>query len=328
MRYRQIITLMLAAVLLSGCGIYRNYERPSDIQTEGLYGMETTDSMSLGDLSWREFFTDPVLQTLIEEGLANNTDLRVAELQITEAEAALKAARLAFLPNLSLSPQGSLGGFAWNGTTRAYTLPAMATWQVDVFGGLRNAKKRTQMQLEQSRAYRQAVQAHLISGIANYYYTLAMLDAQLQVSKETAESWKRGADMTKALMDVGEETDAAVSQSEANYYDVCTQVVELRRQIREVENSFSSLLGRTPDSIRRGTLDGWNAPDSLSVGIPVQLLSRRPDVRQAEQTLAAAFYATGEARAAFYPSLTLSGLLGWSNNEGQVSILATGFGRH
>lgn len=319
MRYRQIIMLMLAAVLLSGCGIYRNYERPSDIQTDGLYGMETTDSTSLGDLSWREFFTDPVLQTLIEEGLANNTDLRVAELQIAEAEAALKAARLAFLPNLSLSPQGSLGGFAWGGTTRAYTLPAMATWQVDVFGSLRNAKKRTQMQLEQNRAYRQAVQAHLISSIANYYYTLAMLDAQLQVSEETAESWKRGVDMTKALMDVGEETDAAVSQSEANYYDVCTQVVELRRQIREVENSFSSLLGRTPDSIRRGTLDGWNAPDSLSVGIPVQLLSRRPDVRQAEQTLAAAFYATGEARAAFYPSLTLSGLLGWSNNEGQVN---------
>ena len=137
----------------------------------------------------------------------------------------------------------------------------------------------------------------------DFLNTLAMLDAQLQVSEETAESWKRGVDMTKALMDVGEETDAAVSQSEANYYDVCTQVVELRRQIREVENSFSSLLGRTPDSIRRGTLDGWNAPDSLSVGIPVQLLSRRPDVRQAEQTLAAA--------------LTMRGR----------SIPATGFGR-
>lgn len=319
MKYRYIITFMLAGVLLSGCGIYRNYERPADINAEGLYGVETTDSTSLGDLSWREFFADTTLQALIEEGLANNTDLRVAELQITEAEAALRAARLAFLPNLSLSPQGSLEGFAWNGTTRAYTLPAMATWQVDVFGSLRNAKKRTQMQLEQSRAYRQAVQSHLISSIANYYYTLAMLDAQLQVSEETAESWKRGVDMTRALMEVGEETDAAVSQSEANYNDVCTQAVELKRQISEVENSFSSLLGRMPGSIQRGRLDSWKALDSISVGIPVQLLSRRPDVRQAEQALAAAFYATGEARAAFYPTLTLSGLLGWSNNGGQVN---------
>lgn len=319
MKYRQIITFTLLSVLLSGCGIYRNYERPADIKTDGLYGVETTDSVSLGDLSWRRFFTDPALQTLIEEGLANNTDLRVAELQITEAEAALKAARLAFLPNLSLSPQGSLGGFTWNGTTRAYTFPAMATWQVDVFGSLRNVKKRAQMQLEQSHAYRQAVQAHLVSSIANYYYTLAMLDAQLQVSEETAISWKRGVDMTKALMDVGEETDAAVSQSEANYYGVCTQVVELKRQIREMENIFSSLLGRTPGNIRRGTLDEWHAPDSISVGIPVQLLSRRPDVWQAEQALAAAFYTTGEARAAFYPTLTLSGLLGWSNNDGQVN---------
>lgn len=319
MKYRQIITFMLLGLFLNGCSIYRNYERPADIKTDGLYGGEMTDSASLGNLSWRDLFTDPALQVLIEEGLANNTDLRMAELQITEAEAALKAARLAFLPNLSLSPQGGLGGFAWNGTTRTYTLPAMATWQVDVFGSLRNAKKRTQMQLEQSRAYRQAVQAHLISSIANYYYTLAMLDAQLKVSEETAESWKQGVEMTKALMEVGEETDAAVSQSEANYYDVCTQVVEIKRQIREAENSFSSLLGRSPDSIQRGTLADWQFPDSLSVGVSVQLLSRRPDIRQAEQELAAAFYTTGEARAAFYPTLTLSGLLGWSNHEGLVN---------
>lgn len=238
MKYRQIITFMLLGLFLNGCSTYRNYERPVDIRTDGLYGGEMTDSASLGSLSWRDLFTDPALQVLIEEGLANNTDLRMAELQITEAEAALKAARLAFLPNLSLSPQGGLGGFAWNGTPRTYTLPAMATWQVDVFGSLRNANKRTQMQLEQSRAYRQAVQAHLISSIANYYYTLAMLDAQLKVSEETAESWKQGVEMTKALMEVGEETDAAVSQSEANYYDVCTQIVEIKRQIREVENGF------------------------------------------------------------------------------------------
>lgn len=319
MKYRQIITFMLLGLFLNGCSTYRNYERPVDIRTDGLYGGEMTDSASLGSLSWRDLFTDPALQVLIEEGLANNTDLRMAELQITEAEAALKAARLAFLPNLSLSPQGGLGGFVWNGTPRTYTLPAMATWQVDVFGSLRNAKKRTQMQLEQSRAYRQAVQAHLISSIANYYYTLAMLDAQLKVSEETAESWKQGVEMTKALMEVGEETDAAVSQSEANYYDVCTQIVEIKRQIREVENGFSSLLGRTPDSIRRGTLADWQFSDSLSVGVPVQLLSRRPDVRQAKQALAAAFYATGEARAAFYPTLTLSGLLGWSNHDGLVN---------
>lgn len=123
MKYRQIITFMLLGLFLNGCSTYRNYERPVDIRTDSLYGGEMTDSASLGSLSWRDLFTDSALQVLIEEGLANNTDLRMAELQITEAEAALKAARLAFLPNLSLSPQGGLGGFAWNGTPRTYTLP-------------------------------------------------------------------------------------------------------------------------------------------------------------------------------------------------------------
>ncbi len=323
MKTTHLSIMIVAAALLCSCNLYKNYERPADISTDNLYGSQTgageETATGLGDQPWRTVFTDPALQALIEKGLAQNTDMKTAALQIEEAEAALKAARLAFLPNLILGPQGSLNGFDWGAPTKAYTLPAVASWQVDIFGSIRNAKKRTQMQLFQTQTYKQAVQVQLIAAIANYYYTLTMLDEQLNISEQTAANWKRNVEITKALMAAGQSNDAAVSQSEANYYAVCTQVVDLKHQIREIENGFSTLLAETPHSIRRGTLSGWQVPASLQTGVPVSLLARRPDVKAAEYALASAFYATNEARAAFYPGLTLSGTIGWTNSEGMVN---------
>lgn len=324
MKTKHVSILIVATALLCSCNLYKNYERPTDISTENLYGAtadvpQNEEEQGLGEQAWRTVFTDPALQALIEKGLAQNTDMRTTALQIEEAEAALQAAKLAFLPNLVFGPQGSLSGYDWGKTVKAYTLPLSASWQIDVFGSLRNAKKRAQMQLLQSQTYRQAVQVKLIAAIANYYYTLTMLDEQLRISEETSEVWKKNVATTKALMAAGESNDAAVSQSEANYYGVCTQVVELKQQIREVENSFSALLAETPGAIRRGRISDWQAPSCLQIGVPVSLLSRRPDVKAAEYTLAAAFYSTNEARAAFYPGLTLSGTLGWTNSEGMVN---------
>lgn len=318
---KKIVFTLATTALLSSCGIYSSYERPADIKTDGLYGAtveESADSAGLAALPWRSLFTDPTLQSLIEKGLQNNTDMRTAALGIEEAEASLKAAKLSFFPSFALAPQGGFSSIDWAKANKTYTIPLSASWQVDIFGSLRNAKKRAQVQLESSKAYKQAVQTQLIATIANYYYTLAMLDEQLSVSKATADIWKENIKTYKALMNVGQTTSAAVAQAEGNYYNVCAQIVDLEQQITEVENSFSTLLGETVSSIQRQSINDWKAPQSITAGIPSYALANRPDVKNAELALASAFYNTNAARSAFYPALNLTGTLGWTNDLGTI----------
>ena len=318
---KKIVFTLATTALLSSCGIYSSYERPADIKTDNLYGAtvtESADSAGLAALPWRSLFTDPTLQSLIEKGLQNNTDMRTAALGIEQAEASLKAAKLSFFPSFALAPQGGFNSVDWAKASKTYTIPLSASWQVDIFGSLRNAKKRAQVQLESSKAYKQAVQTQLIATIANYYYTLAMLDEQLNVSKATADIWKENIKTYKALMNVGQTTSAAVAQAEGNYYNVCAQIVDLEQQITEVENSFSTLLGETVSSIQRQSINDWQAPQSITVGIPSYALANRPDVKNAELALASAFYNTNAARSAFYPALNLTGTLGWTNDLGVI----------
>lgn len=318
---KKIVFTLATTALLSSCGIYSSYERPADIKTDNLYGAtvtESADSAGLAALPWRSLFTDPTLQSLIEKGLQNNTDMRTAALGIEQAEASLKAAKLSFFPSFALAPQGGFNSVDWAKASKTYTIPLSASWQVDIFGSLRNAKKRAQVQLESSKAYKQAVQTQLIATIANYYYTLAMLDEQLNVSKATADIWKENIKTYKALMNVGHTTSAAVAQAEGNYYNVCAQIVDLEQQITEVENSFSTLLGETVSSIQRQSINDWQAPQSITVGIPSYALANRPDVKNAELALASAFYNTNAARSAFYPALNLTGTLGWTNDLGVI----------
>lgn len=318
---KKIVFTLATTALLSSCGIYSNYERPADIKTDGLYGAtveESADSAGLAALPWRSLFTDPTLQSLIEKGLQNNTDMRTAALGIEEAEASLKAAKLSFFPSFAFAPQGGFSSVDWAKANKTYTIPLSASWQVDIFGSLRNAKKRAQVQLESSKAYKQAVQTQLIATIANYYYTLAMLDEQVNVSKATADIWQENIKTYKALMNVGQTTSAAVAQAEGNYYNVCAQIVDLEQQITEVENSFSTLLGETVSSIQRQSINDWEAPQTITAGIPSYALANRPDVKNAELALASAFYNTNAARSAFYPALNLTGTLGWTNDLGTI----------
>lgn len=318
---KKIVFTLATTALLSSCGIYSNYERPADIKTDGLYGAtveESADSAGLAALPWRSLFTDPTLQSLIEKGLQNNTDMRTAALSIEEAEASLKAAKLSFFPSFAFAPQGGFSSVDWAKANKTYTIPLSASWQVDIFGSLRNAKKRAQVQLESSKAYKQAVQTQLIATIANYYYTLAMLDEQVNVSKATADIWQENIKTYKALMNVGQTTSAAVAQAEGNYYNVCAQIVDLEQQITEVENSFSTLLGETVSSIQRQSINDWKAPQTITAGIPSYALANRPDVKNAELALASAFYNTNAARSAFYPALNLTGTLGWTNDLGTI----------
>lgn len=313
-----IITLAVSSVMLSSCGIYSKYKPATEVP-ENLYGQETVvteDTVTLGSMNWREVFTDPQLQTLIEQGLQNNTDYLSAQLRVEEAEATLLSAKLAFLPSFAFSPQGTVSSFDSHKATQTYSVPITASWELDIFGKMRNAKKQAQALYAQSQDYRQAVRTQLIAGIANTYYTLLMLDAQLEISEQTASSWKETVNSTRALMNAGMADEAAVSQMEATYYSICTSVLDLKEQLNQVENSLALLLAETPHIIQRGKLEGQQVPEDFSVGIPVHLLSNRPDVRVAERTLESAFYATNQARSAFYPSITLSGSAGWTNSAG------------
>ena len=320
---KHIILLSAAGLLFSSCGVYTKYKPATEVP-DGLYGeeiatfTESTDGspvapedsldLGLGGMDWHELFTDPHLQALIEQGLQNNTDYQSAQLRVEEAEATLLSAKLAFLPSFALAPQGTVSSFDSHKATQTYSLPVTASWELDVFGRMRNAKKQSKALYAQSQDYRQAVRTQLIAGIANTYYTLLMLDQQLAISRQTEETWRETVASTRALMNAGMANESAVSQMEATYYQVQTSVLDLEEQINQVENSLALLLAEQ------------QFPVGFSIGIPVQMLSCRPDVRSAERTLEAAFYGTNAARSAFYPSITLGGSAGWTNSAGSMIV--------
>ena len=322
MRFAYYTFILLWAVcLMTGCSIYKPYSRP-EVQIEGLYRdlEETRDTASIATLGWRNLFSDKNLQALIEKGLERNTNLRVAHIRVKAAEAVLMNARLSYLPSVVLTPDGSISGTEGAKAIKTYNLAASASWEIDLFGKVTNAKREALAALEGSRAYRQAVETQLIATIANSYYMLLMLDRQLIISEQTLITWKETEHSIEALKRAGKSNDAAVLQAKANRLALEASVVSIRKSIRETENVLSALLADTSHDIMRGALQKQQFPDTLSAGLPIQLLANRPDVRQAEWNLAQAYYATNAARSAFYPSLTLSGSTGWTNNVGGVVV--------
>lgn len=320
---KQIIYMMCATALLSSCHIYKAYDRPKDVNTSGMYrdpysATDTlaSDTANMGNLPWKEVFRDAKLQALIEQGLINNVDFQTAVLRVEEARASLLAARLSYLPSLNLAPQGTISSFDHSKASKAYQLPAVASWEVDLFGRILNAKRGAKAALLQSEAYQQAVRSQLIANIANTYYTLLMLDRQVSISEETSKLWKENVRAMEAMKEAGYTNEAAVLQSRANSHQVEASLADLRRQVRETENAFSVMLGEAPQTIDRGVLSNQELPTELAAGVPVQLLSNRPDVKAAEMNLAGAYYATNEARSAFYPQIVLNGTAGWTNSAG------------
>lgn len=300
----------------------KNYERPADLRTEGLYGTAQVgqSEQGLGAKAWREFFTDPQLQELIQRGLTQSVSMRQLDLQIQEAQEYLKCSKLAYIPSLAIAPQGQLSSFDWSKPLKFYTVPLSASWQIGSFGTLRNAKKKAEVGVEQTRVARQAVQQALVANIANIYYSLCMLDAQLAISEQTAKNWRESVELTRKLMAAGRSNKAAVAQSEANCYSVEANLLDLREGITEAENALCTILGEPPHHIQRGTLASFQAPAAIETGVPMALLQNRPDVKQAELKLASAFYDVNSAQASFYPALTISGTLGFTNNGSSVEL--------
>ena len=315
--------MVSAAALMSSCGIYNKYERPEvnveDIARDGASTtgpLVFTDTTSFGNLPWRSVFTDPQLQTLIEQGLAHNTDLLNAALNVKMVEAQLMAAKLAFVPSFTFAPTGTITSWDGNKTTKTYSLPINASWSIDLFGNLLNQKRSAQMALLATRDYQLVVKTNLIANIANMYYTLLMLDKQLEIVDNMTGLTKDTWDMMKLQKDLNMAKETSVQSAEANYYSVLAQATELKRQIRETENSLSLLLGQPAQTIARGKIENQSLPTDLSTGVSIQMLNNRPDVHYAEMTLAQCFYDTQAARSKFYPNISISGSGAFTNNSG------------
>lgn len=316
------LILAIAGVSLTSCGLYKNYERPAEVKiSDNIYRdtlstthIEDADTTNFGNMPWNEVFTDPKLQTLIEKALTNNTDLRQADLTIRQAQDGLKVSRLAFFPSVSLNPQGTISSWDFGKATQTYSFPVQANWQIDAFGTLRNAKKQSEMSLMQTRAARQATQTSIIATIANLYYTLEMLDAQLATTKSTAELWDKNVAAMETMFRAGMTNSSAVSQAKANRLSILTTIPTMQANIQKTENSLCAILHEVPHAISRSALEDVSFPQSLNKGIPMQLLSNRPDVRAAELKMAYAFYGVLGARGAFYPQISLSGAASWSNS--------------
>ena len=312
--------------MLSGCSVYRKFPQTTGVD-KNLFGKAyiTADTTTIASLSWRELFQDSFLQQLIDTALVRNTDLRTAHLRAEQAEAVLMQARLSYLPSAGLSAEGTVGS-SGGVSSRSYTLGGSASWEIDIFGKTTNAKRGAQEALESSKSYAQAVQTNLVATVANGYYTLLMLDEQLRISNETLASWQKSVRVLESLMRGGGGiTDAAVLQAKANCMALESEILSIEKGIKESENALCTLLASTPAPIQRGCIADQLFPSELSVGIPLQLLSNRPDVRMAEHQLAQAFYATNAARAAFYPSINLSGTFGWTNGAGGVELNPAGW---
>ena len=311
---KRIIYIAITALALSSCGLYKQYEREEMQFVDSLYRRMNVpqDSISTGSIAWERIFTDPLLQEWINTGLEYNTDLNVARLKVKEAEAALLAARWALLPGADFSAQGGLPG--------QFSASIEASWQTDIFGGLRNARRKAQAALEQSEAYRQAVQTQLVATIANSYYTLLMLDEQLSISTRTMNTWEESIRTLEALKRAGKTNEAAVLQAKANKLSVEANVLTLEKEILAVENSLCALLGIVPMPVERSSMAMQELPEMLSAGVPLDLLSRRPDVRQAELALAQTFYSVNSARASFYPDIILRGAIGWTTGNGNIAL--------
>ena len=286
-----IIILGLAALSLSSCKtLYGKYERP-DVKTNGIVRdsasisdtLAVKDTTSFANIPWRSVFTDPQLQTLIEKGLANNVNLLNAALNVKMAEEQLKCAKLAFIPSFTFTPQGTISSWDGNKATKTYSLPVNASWSVDLFGNLLSQKRGAQMALLQIKDYQVSVQTNLVANIANMYYSLLMLDKQLEIVNDmeglTKDTWQTMQLLKDAKMGY---RSTSVQAAESNYYSVLAQKADLKRQIRETENS----------------------------------LNNRADVHAAEMNLAQCFYGVETARSKFYPSITISGTGAFTNSAG------------
>ncbi len=339
---KRVFTAASIILLLTACSALKEmrgtYE-PKENIPDNIYGIgkdinEASTNGSMAELSWREFFTDPLLQQLIEQVLANNTDLNSARIAIEKSEASLKAAKLAYLPSLYFSPSGTLSSFDFQPVSKTYNMPLQLSMDIDAFGSITNKKRAANAVLLQSQVREESVRANLISTVAQQYYMLQVLDRQLEILTATDSLWNASLETEKTLWENGKVYSTAVNQLESSYLNVKTQIVDTRRNIRGVENTISRMLADAPQHIKRSRWGSSALPEHpdystgqrmfdtkfIQIGVPAEMLQHRPDIRLANFAMEEAFYNTQAARAAFFPSITLQGVAGWTNSAGSMVV--------
>ncbi|MDE5903069.1 MAG: TolC family protein [Muribaculaceae bacterium] len=317
----QSLALVAVASSLSSCHLYQKYSLPENeaIVDDYRKAAETApDSTALPFLSWREVFTDPQLQSLIQTALDNNTDLENARLNVDIARAQLKGARLSYFPSLSLGPNGGTSSYGGSHMNWSYTIPLALNWEIDAFGKILNKKRGAEVSVEQAEDYRQAAQSQIICGVASTYYALVLLNQQLGLTQRTSQIWADQVQSMKDMKTAGMVNEAAVVQSEANYYSVMASIPDIEQSIRTTQNTLSLLLNTYPQEWQVTSDLNFSIPEQLITGLPVSYLAVRPDVAAAERGLAAAYYTTNSARAAFYPSINISANGGFTNLLGSI----------
>lgn len=320
-----ILSMGLLLLMVDSCSsfksLYDKYESKAQIPNDVL-GINTVDSLVFdapASLSWREFFLDPMLQTLIDSALARNTDLNSARLAIEQSEVSLQMAKKAILPSLYFSPQGALSSFGTS-TSQTYNLPLQANWDFESIGAIANKKRAANAVLLQAQAREEATRANLISTLAQHYCLLQVMDRELEILTMTDSLWRKSLDTQKTLWEYGKVYSTAINQLEASYLNVKTQLVDVKRSIRSIENAICSILAIPPQHIERSPWGGYAMPQIAFEGISAQMLQYRPDIRLADYVMEEAFYNMQTARSAFFPSISLQGILGWTNNAGGAVV--------
>lgn len=317
---KRIFFALVTLMIVCSCSVYKTFKSPEQEMANLCGENRSTQDASMNLPAWKEVFADSLLQQLIEKGLMDNTDLQVARLNIEQAEAKLLASRLAYLPSFAVTPKGSISKGEDGGAVKSYNLPLTMQWEIDVSGKLRNSKLQARAQLLQSSEYTQMVQVQLVASIANNYYTLLMLDEQLRITRQSIQNQKENLEVIIAMKEAGMQTEAAVNQASADYYNVQSSEKELMRQISLVESCMALLINETPHSINRApTSEVMTVNIDYTVPISLLALANRPDVKQAEYALESNFYGVNIARSALYPSISLGGNIGWTNDLGVIA---------
>lgn len=315
MKFLKYSLLSLVFLSLQSCFVAKEYTSPEMDTTTQMFRTDQLpkDSLSMATLSWKEIFTDPPLQDYIEEGLQNNMDIRIALQQIEIAEAYAKQGKAGYFPTLNLNASAAHQELSKNTTLPGqpssadqFEVGGGLSWEADIWGKIRSSKRASDASYLQSVAAHQAVKSRLVANIASVYYQLLALDEQIEVTEETIKTREKGLETTIALKEAGNVTEVGVKQTEAQLYTAQAILVDLKTQVRLMENTLSILLGSAPQEINRSTLESQVVDIPLKVGLPSQLLSNRPDVMAAEYGLVNAFELTNVARSSFYPSLTLN----------------------
>lgn len=308
-------------ISLCGCNLYKKYELPAEtpIISDYAKALQTpVDSTQLGNLSWREVFTDPFLRNYIDKALENNKDLKNARLNVEIAQAQLLGAKLSYFPSLAFTPNGGTASYGGSHMNWSYTLPLAASWEIDAFAKILNRKRGAEMSVEMAKDYEHAVQSQIIATVANVYYSIVSLNLQLDLTQRTAVLWKEQVESMELMKQAGRVNEAAVVQTRANYYSILASVPDITASIRQLHNTLSLLLNEYPKEWNVSKDKVFVAPSFTTEGVPMSYLAVRPDVHAAEMDFATAYYATNSARAAFYPSIVISAQGGFTNLLGSM----------